>query len=141
NTKTGGVYVQGRLSDPGDGSFSSNISLNEEGTFKVFVTVVAPTFTRQAHIPFEVSRGLASLVHIPANEFTGEPDRYQVVLHGAAQKFRNLSVGLLSKIEGSEAGPKAITLNSVDSIVYPVPLDRLSPGENIVLGVVAGFGE
>lgn len=88
NLKSGNIYLQGKLSDSGengdetlgDGILGTSITLNEEGDFKLFVSAIGPTFSRQVHIPVSVTRGMISLEHVPANEFNHIADRYLVRL-------------------------------------------------------------
>ncbi|HMO19007.1 MAG TPA: vWA domain-containing protein [Oligoflexia bacterium] len=143
NMSTGKVYLQGRLNETGDGVAEGTISLNEEGDFKLFLSVTSPTFTRQAHIPFSVSRGLISLEHISANEFTGAGDSYRVVLHPNAIKLKGLVVGLLAKSENSSEEVKAmnITKSKISDTEYEVPLGKFAPGTYMVSAVVNGMGD
>lgn len=149
NLKSGNVYLQGKLNDNGengdqstnDGILSTSITLNEEGDFKMFVSAIGPTFSRQVHIPVSVTRGLISLEHIPPNELTHSPDRYMVRLHGAALNFKNRRLSVISEIineHGSEYAFKLEHGEENDSL-FEIQLSRLKKGDNKLFAVVSGI--
>ncbi len=142
NSSKGTVYLQGKLLEKEEGSFQTTVTFNDEGEYKLFLTVTSPTFTRQTHIPFSVSTGLISLVHVPGNEFTGTEDSYEVVLHPATDAFKNLTVGLINNIKGTEE-QYTIPLKDfkVRDRTYLVPLNRFKSGKNIVTAVFSAIGE
>jgi hypothetical protein len=143
NTSKGVVYLQGKLVEKEEGTFETTISLNDEGEYKLFLSVTSPTFTRQAHVPFSVSTGLVSLVHVPGNEFTQTKDSYEVILHPSTEKIKNIAVGLLNYVKGKEDEQYVIPLKDykIKDRTYLVPLNRFKPGNNVVTAVISGIGE
>jgi Mg-chelatase subunit ChlD len=143
NVSTGSVYIQGKLLESETGVFQSSIQLNDEGEFKLFLTVTSPTFTRQVHVPFSVTRGIVSLVHIPGSEFSETKDSYEVVLHHSTDKMKNVTVGLFSYVKGNIEERYVVPLKDykIKERTYLVPLQRLKPGKNIVTGVITAIGE
>lgn len=144
NSSKGTVYHQGKLTEDKDGVFQTTITLNEEGEFKLFLSVTSPTFTRQAHTPFSVSTGLVSLVKIPANEFTNTPDQYQVLLSPQTDKLRNLSVGIINQLQNGEIAEQYIIPlkdYKIKEKTYSVPLNRFKAGNNKVVAVISGIDE
>ena len=149
NTKTGSIFVQGKLLDDGthgdelaaDNIFSSSIVLNEEGDFKIFVSAIGPTFSRQRHIPVSVTRGLISLEHIPPNEFTKTSDAYVVRLHGEALELKNKKVSLVSEIVGKANSGYSLKLEPTPehNSVYNIDVNLLKEGENKVFAVISGL--
>lgn len=148
NAKSGQLYLQGQLADKGDrgdeksgdGVFSDTITLNEEGEYKLFLVATAPTFTRQAHIPFSVSKGIISLTHIAKNEFTGASDKYLVSLHSQAKDLSKRIVVAEAKVNEDKI---QINLEKyrVEENLYEIPVDKLKPGENRVIALVQGLDE
>lgn len=143
NVSKGSIYAQGKLTEIEDGAFQTAINLNEEGEFRLYLSVTSPTFTRQAHVPFNVSTGLIRLSHIPANEFTLAKDSYEVVLHASTDKLKNLNVAIMSSLEEGEVEPYFISLKDykIKERSYMVPLHRLKAGKNVVNAVVTGVGD
>ncbi len=146
--KTGQLYLQGQLGDKGvhgdeklgDGVFSDIINLNEEGEFKLFLVATAPTFTRQAHVPFSVSKGIISLSHIAKNEFTGEAEKYQVTLYSKGKDLTKRVVVIESR-QGEEKIQINLEKYKSGDHKYTVPLDRLKSGENRIVAMVQGVDE
>jgi uncharacterized protein (TIGR03503 family) len=146
NVKTGQVYLQGQFADKGDrgdekagdGVFSDILTLNEEGEYKLFLVATAPTFTRQAHIPFNVSAGLISLNHIPRNEFTGAKDSYVVSLLGSSKELEKRIVAI-DAVNNGEKYQVNLEKYKISEDSYQVPLDRLKSGENLVVALLQGL--
>jgi uncharacterized protein (TIGR03503 family) len=151
NLKSGSLFYQGKLSDSGkdgdlaesDNIFSTTINLNEEGDFKIFLSAISPTFSRQVHIPVKVSRGLISLEKIPANEFTKKPESFLVKLHGDSLKFKNRKVSLISELLDASSSAYSIKLEELSQEIgsFFVPVEKLKFGENKSYAVVSGINQ
>ncbi len=148
NLKTGTVYQQGKLTDDGrdgdktasDNVFSSSITLNEEGDFKMFVSVIGPTFSRQVHVPVSVTRGMISLEYLKANNFNVKKDQYFVKLHGDARGLKNRKVSLVAELVGKPDSTYGIKLTRErhDEPIFDIDTTKLKPGRNKVYAIVSG---
>ncbi len=147
DTKSGQIYDQGQLLDTGehgdetanDFIFSNTITLNEESDFKLYLAANGPTFVRQAQIPISVSKGIITIEHIPANEFTQVKDVYRVVVRAAGKKLTNKVVYLQAKSEGQDLAHRLNLENfKTGEDIYTIPLEKLNSGENKILAIING---
>ena len=148
NNKTGAIYLQGKLNDnsesgdehAGDKIYSASITLNDEGSFKLYISAIGPTFVRQVHLPVSITRGLISLEHIPENTFSHAPEKYLVKLHGDSLRFKNRKISLIAALgdnPDTAYGVKIDQGNDTES-EFEVDLNRLKEGTNKVIAVVSG---
>lgn len=151
NIKTGTVYAQGKLLDTGtlgddlasDNIYSTSVTFNEDGEYKLFVSCTGPTFSRQAHVPVVVSRGLISLEKIPENTFSHAPAHILLGLHGKAKELKNRKLGVISEVLGEEAAkPYSVKVphsENLDVVSFEMPLTMFRPGDNKMYAVVSGL--
>lgn len=138
NSETGQLILQGALNDKGDDGdqkagddiYTHTIKIDAEGEYKAFITATGPTFTRQQHISFNVSKGMISLVREPANEFTGEPEGIRIIVGSRALELKKLQIDLIAKKKG-ESKALAIRANKYlrKDGVYDAPVNQLPKGD------------
>ena len=150
NVKTGAVYSQGKLNDAGeqgddkslDNIYSTSISFNEDGEYKLFVSCIGPTFSRQSHIPVVISRGLISLEKVPENTFSHRPEHLLVKLHGEAKSLKNRKLNIVAQVLGEEnSKPYGVKVSELVGAKesLEIELDSFKNGENKIYAIVSGL--
>lgn len=138
NTATGEVLNKGMLNDKGeqgdqeigDKLFSTVIQFGTLGSFKAFVTVTAPTFTRTWQSePLTVSGSMISLSLTKEDAVTHKPESFFVKVSDAVENLNNYDVILTAK--ETRGGSRTVELQPVEghSHGFEAATDSLAPGE------------
>lgn len=149
NNRTGQLILQGALNDTGeegdeeadDNIYTAKIKIDEEGEYKALISVTGPTFTRQQHISFNVSKGLISLIENPGDEFTGEEGGLQVVVSSRGLQLKRLEVKLVAKKVGEDSASLAYPVHRYETAkgVYDAPVFLLEKGEYQLYAQLSGY--